>query len=77
MKYIVLQTGDGECPVLFTKEFSHRYMAGLFAPMPVVAAGVVREVQDGLSCGGGSGGLRTSSRYGLDTALIREALGED
>jgi hypothetical protein len=77
VKYIVLQTGDRECPVLFPREFSHRYIADLFAPMPVVAAGFVREAQDGIRCGGESGGLRISSRDGLDAALIRGALGDD
>ncbi len=77
MKYIVLQTDDRECPVLFSSAFSHRYIADQFAPMPVVAAGFVREAQDGISCGGESGGLRILSRGGLDAALIRGALGED
>jgi hypothetical protein len=77
LKYIVLQTGERECPVLFPREFSHRYMADLFAPTPVVAAGFVREAQDGISCGGESAGLRIGSRFGLDAAVIRGALGED
>ncbi len=77
MKYIVLKTDGSECPVLFPSGFSHRYVADLFAPAPVVAAGFVREAQDGISCGGESAGLRIGSRAGLDVALIRGALGED
>lgn len=77
MKYIILRNGDRESPVLFPREFSHRYMADLFAPAPIVAAGFVREAQDGISCGGESAGLRIGSRHGLDVALIRGALGEE
>jgi hypothetical protein len=77
VKYIVIKTGGGECPLLFPRDFSHRYMADLFAPAPIVAAGFVHEGQDGISCGGESAGLRIGSRGGLDAALIRGALGDD
>ncbi|WP_295388651.1 hypothetical protein [uncultured Thiodictyon sp.] len=77
MKYIVLKTGGRECPVLFPSDFSHRYLADLFAPAPVVAAGFVHEGPDGISCGGESAGLRIGSRGGVDVALIRGALGEE
>ena len=42
MKYIVLRAPAGEAPVLFPRDFLHRYVAELFAPMRVVAAGFVR-----------------------------------
>ena len=77
MKYIVLKTGGRESPVLFPGGFSHRYLADLFAPAPVVAAGFVHEGPDGIRCGGESAGLRIGSRGGVDVALIRGALGEE
>jgi len=77
MKYIILRTSGRECPVLFPSEFSHRHLADLFAPAPVLAAGFVHEGPDGLHCGGASAGLRVGSRGGVDAALIRGALGDD
>jgi len=74
VKYIILAGPNGEAPVLFPREFMHRYVAELFSPMPVVAAGFVRSTPDGPECYGTSSGLKIVSRGNRDTALVAEAL---
>lgn len=75
MKYVIFEAAGYEHPVLFAREFSHRYVAELFAPMTVVAAGFVHEGEQGLHCGGESATLGVGSRGSRDTALIRASLG--
>jgi hypothetical protein len=74
MKYVVFETLGGEHPVLFPREFSHRYVAELFAPMRVVAAGFVEGSDAGHRCGGESASLSVASRGGRDAALIHARL---
>lgn len=74
MKYVVVQAPTGEAPVLFPREFMHRYVADLLKPMPVVSAGFVRCNADGVECYGRSTGLKLASRPGPDTALVDRAL---
>lgn len=74
MKYIILAGPHGEVPVLFPRDFMHRYVAERFAPMQVVAAGFVRSTPDGPECYGISSGLKIVSRGSLDTALVTGAL---
>lgn len=75
MKYVVFAAGGSEHPVLFPRELSHLYVAELFAPMAVVAAGFVHEGDEGLHCGGESATLRVGCRGSRDAALIRASLG--
>lgn len=70
MKYIIIRTPDGEAPVVFPRAFLHRYVAGLFAPMEVTAAGFVTMVEGRLRCYGKSAGLRLPSRPERDSALV-------
>ena len=62
MKYIILAGPNGEVPVLFPREFMHRYVAQQFSSMQVVAAGFVRSTPHGLECYGVSSGLKIVSR---------------
>jgi hypothetical protein len=77
MKYIVLRAPAGETPVIFPRDFLHRYVAELFAPMRVVAAGFVRISDGGVECYGRSAGLGIPSRPAVDTALVARALAGD
>ena len=76
MKYIVLRGPSGEAAILFPQSFMHRWVAGLFAPMPMISAGFVRETPEGLECHGRSAGLGIASRPLLDSLLLAEALAE-
>jgi hypothetical protein len=76
VKYVVVESPNGEVPVLFPRGFLHRYVAQLFAPMPVVGAGFVR-LRDGLAeCYGVSSGLKIGARP-VDSILVNEALADD
>ena len=74
MKYIIVRTPSGEAPVVFPRAFLHRYVAGLFAPMEVTAAGFVTMAEGHLRCYGKSAGLRLPSRPELDSALVNAGL---
>jgi hypothetical protein len=74
MKYIVLRAPAGEGPVLFPREFSHRHVARLFAPIEVVAAGFARSAAGIIECYGGSVGLGKRARPELDRVLLVGAL---
>jgi hypothetical protein len=74
VKYIIVRTPDGEAPVVFPRAFLHRYVATLFAPMEVTAAGFVTMTEGRLRCYGKSAGLRLPSRPELDTALVNARL---
>ncbi len=74
MKYIVVRAPAGEAAVLFPRELLHRWVAARFAPMPVVAAGFVRETATGLECHGRSAGLGLPARPAVDTGLVASAL---
>ncbi|MBL8668398.1 MAG: hypothetical protein JNM48_13155 [Rhodospirillales bacterium] len=76
MKYIVLDAPGGAAAVLFPRSFMHRWVAALFAPMPVLSAGFVRTGTDGLECYGRSSGLGLAARPEADTALVADALAE-
>lgn len=76
MKYIVVRGPTGEAAILFPKSFMHRWVAELFAPLPVVAAGFVRETTEGLECHGRSAGLGIASRPAADSLLLAQALRE-
>ena len=70
MKYIVLRSPDGEAPVLFPRAFMHRYVAEMFRPMEVIAAGFVRMTDGNIDCHGASSGLSIRSRPNRDSALV-------
>lgn len=74
MKYLILRTPSGEAPVLFPRAFLHAHVAQIFKPMDVVAAGFVTGADGALQCHGASAGLHISSRPGLDTAILNNAL---
>lgn len=74
MKYVVVQAPSGEAPVLFPREFMHRYVADLLKPMHIVSAGFIRHSAEGLECYGRSAGLRLASRPEADTTLVESAL---
>lgn len=76
MKYVVVRAPGGEAPVLFTREFMHKYVAGLLAPMEVVGAGFVRWVDGRVECYGISAGLNIAARPERDTDLVRRALAD-
>jgi hypothetical protein len=76
LKYLILRTPSGEAPVLFPRAFMHAYVAQMFKPMDVVAAGFVTGADDALQCHGASAGLHIASRPGIDTALLHAALKE-
>lgn len=74
MKYIIVRTPNGEAPVVFPRAFLHRYVASLFAPMEVTAAGFVTMAEGRLRCYGKSAGLRLPSRPERDSALVNAGL---
>ena len=74
MKYIVLSGPVGEAAILFPRSFLHRWVAELFAPMPVISAGFVSETSEGLKCHGRSAGLGIAARPGRDSLLVAQAL---
>jgi hypothetical protein len=76
VKYIVVRTPNGEAPILFPNALMHRYVAELFAAMPVIAAGFVRSAPDGAECYGASAGLKIASRPAIDSALVSASLTE-
>lgn len=76
MKYIILRTPSGEAPVLFPRAFLHAFVAQMFKPMDVVAAGFVTGADDALQCHGASAGLHIASRPGIDSAILNTALKE-
>ena len=76
MKYIVVRGPSGEAAILFPRSFMHRWVAELFAPVPVVSAGFVRETPEGLECHGRSAGLGIAARPGPDSLLLAQALSE-
>jgi hypothetical protein len=74
MKYIIVDAPGGEMPILFPRSFAHRYVADVFGPMKVAAAGFVAWEDGKLACGGLSTGLNIVSRPKHDTALVLRAL---
>jgi len=74
VKYIIVRTPNGEAPVVFPRAFLHRYVASLFAPMEVTAAGFVAMAEGRLRCYGKSAGLRLPSRPEFDSALVNAGL---
>lgn len=74
VKYIIVRTPNGEAPVVFPRAFLHRYVASLFAPMEVTAAGFVTMAEGSLRCYGKSVGLRLPSRPERDSALVNAGL---
>ena len=76
MKYIILRSPDGEAPVLFPRTFLHSYVAEIFRPLEVIAAGFVRMAGGTIECYGVSQGLRIRSRPGRDTTLVAAALND-
>ncbi|MCP5365691.1 MAG: hypothetical protein H6905_10785 [Hyphomicrobiales bacterium] len=76
MKYLIVDAPGGEVPVLFPRGFMHRYMADRLAPLPVVAAGFVKNVDGQLACFGHSTGLKLGSRPERDSELLRIALAD-
>lgn len=75
MKYIVVRTPNGEAPVLFPREFIHRWVARTLSPMPVLSAGFVRLDGGQPRCFGTSESLNLRSRPDRDSALVGQALG--
>lgn len=76
MKYIVFSGPMGEAAILFPRSFLHSWVAGLFAPMPVISAGFVSETTEGLQCHGRSAGLGIAARPGRDSLLVVQALAD-
>jgi hypothetical protein len=76
VKYVVVRTPNGEAPILFPREFVHRWVAGTMSPMPVVSAGFVRIDGGQPRCFGASESLNLRSRPDRDSALVSRALGE-
>lgn len=76
MKYIILRAPDGEAPVLFPRTFLHSYVAEIFRPLDVVAAGFVGMAGGTIECYGVSRGLGIRSRPGRDTTLVAAALND-
>ena len=77
MKYIVLEGGIGEAPVVFSRELTHRWVAERLRPMAAVSAGFVRMVDGEPQCYGKSDSLRLPSRPEADSVLVRKMLGAD
>ena len=52
----------------------HRYVAEIFRPMDVIAAGFVRMTDGNIDCHGASSGLGIRSRPNRDSALVSAIL---
>lgn len=73
MKYIIVDNGQWDAPVIFD-EFTQHYAMAANIPGKVIAAGFVRFTPNGLECYGNSVSLKISSRE-EDSALINKMLG--
>ena len=84
MKYIIVDNGMYETPVIFGEEMDHAQMASDLIPMAsdafefkkkVVSAGFVCFSTDGLYCYGQSVSLKLESRPKEDAAIINRMIG--
>ena len=73
MKYIIVDNGQWDAPVIFDESTQHFTMAAN-TPGTVIAAGFVRFTTDGLECYGQSISLGIKSRP-EDTKLINKMIG--
>lgn len=70
MKYVVLQTPDGETPVIFPEDMYHDQIEEALGHQEVIAAGLV-DLKDGkVRCYGESFSLGIKSRGEDDQVLI-------
>jgi len=78
MKYIIIDNGMYDTPVIFDEATDHsciaNALAGVNAPN-VVSAGFVRFTPDGLVCYGKSTSLGIGSAGDVDSKLINKMLG--
>ncbi len=73
MKYIIVDNGQWDAPVIFDEGVQHFNMAQN-VPGKVIAAGFIRWTPDGLECYGDSVSLGIASRP-EDTEIINKMLG--
>ena len=74
MKYIIVDNGQWDAPVIFDESTQHFTMAAN-TPGTVIAAGFVRFTTDGLECYGQSISLGIASRGEEDSKMINKMLG--
>lgn len=83
MKYIIIDNGMYETPVIFDEATDHKQMAINVggSNVNVIAAGFIQCIFDGrdvgFSCYGRSVSLGVNSRPDLDSALIHRMMGDD
>lgn len=77
MKYIIIDNGGYDTPVIFDEATDHSMMASdsFGFKKNVVAAGFVRFSSDGLYCYGRSISLKIESRPDEDARLINKMIG--
>ncbi len=77
MKYIIVDNGMHETPVIFGEEMDHTQMASdaFGFKKNVVSAGFVCFSTDGLYCYGQSVSLKIESRPEKDAAIINRMIG--
>lgn len=77
MKYIVIDNGMYDAPIIFDVGTSHQEMAfSLGGPLcNVISAGFVRHTSKGLECFGESVSLNKQSRQEEDSKLVNKMLG--
>ncbi len=73
MKYIIVDNGQWDAPVIFD-EFTQHFTVAANTPGKVIAAGFIRWTPDGMECYGESISLGVKARP-EDTKMINKMLG--
>lgn len=74
MKYIVMDNGQWDAPVIFDEATQHFEMAQNI-PGEIISAGFIHWTPDGIECYGESISLGVKSRPTEDTTMINKMLG--
>lgn len=70
MKYLIVQTPDGETPIIFPKYMYHDHFEEMLGGPEVIAAGEVDLIDGKIRCSGKSFALGIMSRGADDEVLI-------
>jgi hypothetical protein len=74
MKYLIVQTPDGETPVIFPDYMYHNDFEEMLGGPDVVAAGLIEIVEGKVRCSGSSLSLGIDSRGEDDQFVINQRL---
>lgn len=74
MKYIIVDNGQWDAPVIFD-EFTQHFTVAANTPGEVISAGYVQFMPTGLECYGESISLGIKARPEIDSKMINKMLG--